>query len=86
VAINAEAFWGCSALKELQLPEKLVTIGDKAFYDSGIRELKLPQSISSIKFEMLDGMSELKKILVPEAKKAAYDEQFDEYGIKIETY
>ena len=84
--INEEAFWGCSAIKELELPESLVVIGDKAFYDTEIKTLKLPEGITGIKFDMLDGMSELESITVPSSKESMYKEQFDEYGIDINVY
>lgn len=84
--INAEAFWGCTAIDSLELPEGLAVIGERAFYDTAVKSLKLPGSITSVKFEMLDGMEELGKIIVPASKEAAYKEEFGEYGVEIEVY
>ena len=68
------------------MPESLVVIGDKAFYDTEIKTLKLPEGITGIKFDMLDGMAELESITVPSSKESMYKEQFDEYGIDINVY
>ena len=64
----------------------LVVIGDKAFYDTEIKTLKLPEGITGIKFDMLDGMVELESITVPSSKESMYKEQFNEYGIEINVY
>ena len=74
------------ALESLELPESLIVISERAFYDTGIKTLKLPTSITGISFEMLDGMSELESIEVPESKVDLYKEQFDELGIEIKIY
>lgn len=86
VSINAEAFWGCGELSDLALPDKLTFIGEKAFYDTGIKKLKLPNSISGVRFEMLAGMGELECIEVSAEKEELYMEQFQGYGIEIVTY
>ena len=84
--INEEAFWGCSSITDIELPEKLIVIGDRAFYDTGIKMLKLPEGITSVKFDMLDGIGDLESITVPSSKEDLYKEQFEEYGIDIKTY
>ena len=42
------AFEGCSALRHIELPESLVTIGEQAFRASGLTALTLPKSVYSI--------------------------------------
>lgn len=84
--INEEAFWGCSAIKEIELPEGLIIIGDRAFYDTGIKTLKLPEGLTGIKFDMLDGTTGLESITVPSSQESVYREQFDDYGIEINIY
>lgn len=84
--IGAEAFWGCMALSELTLSDTITTIGDKAFYSTGIVTLRLPEKLSGVKLELLDGMYALETIQVPESKLENYEEVFENYGIEIATY
>lgn len=84
--INEEAFWGCSSVIDIELPEKLIVIGDRAFYDTGIKTLKLPEGITGIKFDMLDGINDLESITVPSSKEDVYKEEFEDYGIDINVY
>lgn len=46
--INAYAFWGCSKLKSVELPDGLISIGKYAFaYCTSLKEITLPSSIKS---------------------------------------
>lgn len=83
--IGAEAFWGCTALTRLELPEGLTTIGENAFSDSGIVELKIPDSVSEINREMLGNMQELKKLIVPEIYLSDYQDCVTD-DVELETY
>lgn len=83
--IGAESFWGCTALTKIELPEGLTTIGDNAFADSGITELKVPESLSGLTSEMFDGMMELKKLIVPEIYLSDFQEIVVD-DVKLETY
>lgn len=84
--VGVEVFWGCKALTEITLPDQISMIGDRAFYSSGIKELRLPESLSGVTLELLDGMDELEKILVPESKQKSYEDIFQNYSVTIETY
>ena len=46
--IGAFAFSGCSSLKELNLSEGVVSIGEFAFSDGGFVELVIPDSVTSM--------------------------------------
>ncbi len=84
--IGPEAFWGCSALEELELPESLVSIGNRAFYSTNIKKLRIPDSVTGVKIEMLEGMDSIEIVEVSKLRKAAYEEVFKNYGIKIKVY
>lgn len=84
--IGDEAFWSCMALADMELPDNVTAIGDRAFYSTGIKNLRLPENLSGVRMELLDGMDELEEIVVPKAKKAKYEEVFGKYGIGISTY
>ena len=53
--IESEAFKLCEALKELELPASLKTIGSKEFYSSGITSLTLPEGLTTLHDEALAG-------------------------------
>lgn len=84
--IGAEAFWSCSELRELTLPDHVKTIGDQAFYSTGIQTLRLPEQLSSVKVELLDGMDQLTGITVPAVRQKDYESTFRNYGIEITSY
>lgn len=84
--IGEEAFWTCESLTELALPENITMIGDRAFYSAGIKELRLPLGLSGVTVELLDGMDELEKIMVPESQKATYENLFQNYDLEILAY
>lgn len=46
--LNYEVFYGCSGLISVTLNDSLRTIGDRSFYETSIKELKLPLSLRSI--------------------------------------
>lgn len=47
-SIGDKAFYECTNLSEINLPEGLLTIGEKAFYGSGLLEMTLPSTLTSI--------------------------------------
>lgn len=46
--IEKETFFGCVSLEKLVIPESVETIGEYAFYETSIRELKIPKNVVSI--------------------------------------
>ncbi len=63
--IEAQAFIGCSRIKNLVLPERLTKIGTKAFYGcSGIESIKLPASLTTIETWAFENCSALKSITI----------------------
>ena len=47
--IGNRAFWECTSLKEVTIPQSVTSIGDKAFYDCrGLTSVTIPQSVTSI--------------------------------------
>lgn len=46
--IGSGAFEGCTALEQITLPSALVTIGDMAFYNSGLKNVEIPDSVTDI--------------------------------------
>ena len=46
--IQNGAFFKCEGLKEIQLPDGLLKIGEKAFYQCGLQTLHLPETLEQI--------------------------------------
>ncbi len=46
--IKSEAFFQCGALRSISLPQNLATIGESAFYRTGLTELILPGSLRNV--------------------------------------
>lgn len=47
-AIGEKAFAGCTKVEKIILPNTVTEIGDRAFYDSGIKEFTIPASVKKI--------------------------------------
>ncbi len=66
-AIGNEAFYNCSALTSVELPNSLASIGDKAFgFCSGLTSIELPNSVTSIGVNAFWGCTGLTSILIPD--------------------
>ena len=48
VGIGDEAFAGCTGLTEINIPDNVTSIGEKAFYSSGITAIAIPDSVISL--------------------------------------
>ena len=62
-AIGDQAFWECTSLKEVTIPQSVTSIGDKAFYDCrGLTSVTIPQSVTSIGDRAFDECIHLKTL------------------------
>ena len=62
-AIGDQAFWECTYLKEVTIPQSVTSIGDKAFYDCrGLTSVTIPQSVTSIGDRAFDECIHLKTL------------------------
>ena len=61
-AIDAHAFQNCGKLKSVTLPSTLTTIGNEAFYRTGLTSISIPASVTSIgdfAFQYCDNMTSI---------------------------
>ena len=63
--IGAGAFLGCRALRRLHFPDSLRVIGEMAFWESGLYEVTLSESLLRIEDNAFWSSSDLKRITVP---------------------
>lgn len=59
-----EAFVQCHALESIQLPNTLRSIGDSAFYSSGLRSIEIPGSVTDIGDNAFSGCDKLENVHV----------------------
>ena len=62
-SIGEREFYGCSALKSIELSDGIQTIGDYAFYNLGLSSITIPDSVTDIgnyAFEYCSSLSEVK--------------------------
>ncbi|MBQ9950568.1 MAG: leucine-rich repeat protein [Clostridia bacterium] len=64
-AIEAEAFCGDMSIDHVELPEGVCSIGSRAFADSSISSIYLPESLTDIAEDAFDGCSGLAATVIP---------------------
>ena len=62
--IHGGAFYDCPSLTELELPEGLVGIGDGVIAYSGVRELRIPESVEWLSKECFVRSEELETLII----------------------
>lgn len=76
-SIRDNAFFNCTSLKNITLPETLKAMGHHCFYDcSQLQEIHLPNSITSIGMGCFDRCTSLKKAVLPASLKTLPDSCF----------
>lgn len=86
VEIQDGAFNGCSSLSQINIPNSLVSIGQKAFLGTNITELSFPSSISSIGYCAFQDCKSLKTVNFPaNAKITEFPSLIFAYCTDLET-
>ena len=66
MSIGNNAFWDCSSLTSIKLPNSVKSIGKQAFYNcTSLTSITLPNSVKSIGDYAFDGCSSLTSIEIP---------------------
>lgn len=64
-SINAYAFFCCTKLKEIEIPETVQTIGNVAFACTALTEIEIPDSVQTIGGSVFSGTS-IRSVTLPE--------------------
>ena len=65
-SIGPGAFWGCSALTSINIPNSVTSIGWHAFEDcSSLTSINIPSSVTDIAYYAFSGCSSLTSINIP---------------------
>jgi hypothetical protein len=76
-SIGSSAFYGCSGLTSLTLPNSVTSIGSSAFYEcTGLTSLTIPNSVTSIGEAAFNGCSGLTSLTIPNSVTSIGDGAF----------
>ena len=68
--ISDGAFWGCSALSSIVLPDSVTEIERNAFFETGLRNIQLPEKLTLIGGGAFCNCKNLKQVQLPPQLKA----------------
>ena len=78
-SIGDRAFYGCSSLTSVTLPNSVTSIGDYAFFGcSGLTSIEIPNSVTSIGYDAFEHCSGLTSVTIPNSVTSIGDYAF--YG------
>ena len=77
-SIGNNAFWGCSGLTSVTIPNSVTSIGDKAFYYCrGLTSVTIPNSVTSIGKSAFSFCTGLTSITIPNSVTSIDESAFD---------
>lgn len=76
--INGSAFYECSGLTSIIIPNSVTTIGGSAFQGCGLTSVTIPNSVISIGKEAFEGCKFLKSVSIPSSLNSIDEDAF--YG------
>ena len=87
LGIGGEAFYGCSGLTSITIPNSVTNIANNAFYDcSGLTSIEIPNSVTSIGYQAFYECTGLTSITIPNSVTSIGDAAFDNCSSLKELY
>ena len=66
-SIGYYAFYECTGLTSITIPESVTSIGESAFYNSGLTSITIGSGVTRIGYSAFYGCSKLTSITIPES-------------------
>ena len=86
VGIFTCAFYGCTDLTSITIPNSVTSIGDYAFYGcSGLTSVSIPNSVTSINDYAFSGCTGLKKLKILDGENSIFIGRYNFTGSPLET-
>lgn len=63
--IGGSAYYACRELEEVFIPDSVITIGNFAFQQAGIKSINIPNSVTTLGMYCISGCSRLTYIFIP---------------------
>ena len=63
--IGGSAYYACRELEEVFIPDSVITIGNFAFQQTGIKSINIPNSVTTLGMYCISGCSRLTYIFIP---------------------
>ncbi len=76
VAIAGGAFENCLNMISITIPETVTSIGPYAFYNTGLKEIVIPEGVTRIENNTFESSTSLTKVTLPESITSIGDEAF----------
>ena len=81
------AFWGCSSLTSINIPDSVTTIGDQAFINcTGLTSITIPDGVTKIAFNTFHGCTGLTSITIPDSVTTIGDQAFSGCSSLTDVY
>lgn len=80
--IGESAFSGCKSLKNISIPNSVISLGASSFYESGLKDVTLPDGLLVIGKEAFKGSASLESVTIPESVASIGLDAFAETGLK----